>query len=80
MLLCPPITQTSPIRMLSSVMVASFPLIAICNGSAVAGIAGKMTFHDRSAPAFVVCVCPPNNTVTASPDSAQPQMVIGFSR
>jgi hypothetical protein len=80
MLLCPPSTHTSPMRMFSSVNCSSPDRMITCCGSALAGCAGSATFHARSSAAVVAAVAPPSETETGAPGLAQPQMLIGLSR
>jgi len=79
-LLWPANTQTSPMRILSKVKVASFPLTVISRGLVLASIAGNVTFQLLSFAATADSSFPSNVTVTFSPGFAVPQTGIGLSR
>ncbi len=78
MLLWPPSIQTSPMRMLVSLIFLFFPVMRISAGFVLAGLAGKVTVHFLFCAAMVVCVLPANVVVICSPGVAHPHRVMGL--
>src|SRR5262245_22917038 len=72
-------SHTSPIRTSSSSRVL-LPLIVIVWPLALAANFGRATFQLPFSSALAVALLPPNDTVTDSSLSAQPQTVTGLSR
>ncbi|MBI1372285.1 MAG: sulfatase-like hydrolase/transferase [Phycisphaera sp.] len=81
MLLCPFITQMSPMRMSSISIVASPACTFSVCPVALAGCASNVTSHRPLSPAALpVADLSPSVTFTSLPAGAQPQTLIGLSR